>query len=172
MAPDSSPQNELDQQELRSGGLFRFLMNRLRNDQDAYDLAQEAYMRYFQVARAEVIHKPRSYLFRVAQNLVYEFRLRQSREREVLMVDSDVFDSEAGKVADPDNIDPSEALDRAQLVNRVLMQVPPGYRKVLIMSKRDGMSSAQIADTLGLSQRSVEKYLARALAYARLAVWK
>jgi len=52
------------------------------------------------------------------------------------------------------------------------MQVPPGYRKVLIMSKRDGMSSAQIADTLGLSQRSVEKYLARALAYARLAVWK
>jgi RNA polymerase sigma factor (sigma-70 family) len=175
------PQSEDEQEQSDPGGvttdeyraiLHRFLMGHLRNAQDAYDLAQEAYVRYYQLPHADVVQKPRSYLFRVAQNIVYEFRLRRRREGEVLTIDSSVFETEARKAIDPSNVDPGEELSNAQLLNRVLMQVPPGYRKVLLLHKRDGLSCAQIAQELGLTRRSVEVYLARALSYARMAVWK
>ncbi|MBL8266812.1 RNA polymerase sigma factor, partial [Steroidobacter sp.] len=152
--------------------LHRFLMRHLRNAQDAFDLAQETYVRYYQLPDIEVVLKPRSYLFRVAQNVVYEFRLRRRRELEVLSIDSALFDIEANKAIDPANLDPSHELSNAQLLNRVLMQVPPGYRKVLVMHKRDGLSCAQIAQELGLTRRSVEIYLARAISYARAGMWK
>ncbi len=177
----SHHKSEEDEQELRAGGvasdeyravLHRFLMGHLHNAQDAHDLAQETYVRYYQLPNAEVVQKPRSYLFRVAQNVVYEFRLRRRREQQVLTVDSAVFETEARHTVDPANVDPSDELSNTQLVNRVLMQIPPGYRKVLVLHKRDGLSCAQIAGQLGLTRRSVEIYLARALSYARAAVWK
>lgn len=152
--------------------LHRFLMKHLHDAEDALDLAQETYVRYYQLPDIEVVLKPRSYLFRVAQNVVYEFRLRRRREQEVLTIDSSVFDVEAGKAVDPANVDPSDELSNTQFLNRVLMQVPPGYRKVLVLHKRDGLSCAQIAQQLGLTRRSVEIYLARAISYARAAVWK
>jgi len=152
--------------------LHRFLLRHLGNAQDADDLAQESYVRFFQLPRTEAILKPRSYLFRVAQNLVYEYRLRQSREREFVTVDSQLFEAQARRTADVTNIDPGEELSSAELVNRILMQVPPGYRKVLVLHKRDGMTSAQIAKELGLTKRSVEIYIARAMTYARAALWK
>jgi RNA polymerase sigma-70 factor (ECF subfamily) len=152
--------------------LHRFLMRYLRNAQDADDLAQEAYLRLCQLPSTEGIRKPRSYLFRVALNVFYEHRLRRSREREVLAMDSTLFEAQAKRTADTTNLDPSDALGSAELLNRVLMQIPESYRKVLVLNKRDGLTAAQIAKILGLSKRSVEVYLARALTYARSAVWK
>lgn len=151
--------------------LHRFLMRHLHNAQDAYDLAQEAYTRFYQLPKEEVIRKPRSYLFRIAQNLVYEFRLRQRREHEVLTMNSELFEAQARRTIDPANPDPGDVVGDAQLLDRVLMQIPPGYRKVLILQKRDGLSCAQIAERMGITSRSVEIYVARALAYARMARW-
>jgi RNA polymerase sigma factor (sigma-70 family) len=174
-----SDEDEQEQQSSRGlaveeyrATLHRFLMDRLRNSQDAHDLAQETYARYYQVSGADAVRKPKSYLFRVAQNLLYEYRLRERREHEVLTIDSAIFETEARRAVDPANGDPEDDLGNAQLVNRVLMQIPPGYRKVLVLNKRDGLSCAQIAERLGLTRRSVEIYLARALSYARAALWK
>src|ERR1700733_10665715 len=57
--------------------LVRFIARRVRNDADARDLAQEAYVRLLRMKRQDLIRDPRPYLYRVAANLLSEFELRR-----------------------------------------------------------------------------------------------
>ena len=54
------------------GRLYQYLRRRLANEEDAQDLAQEAYLRLLRVSRTELVRDPQAYLYRVARNLVYE----------------------------------------------------------------------------------------------------
>jgi RNA polymerase sigma-70 factor (ECF subfamily) len=152
--------------------LHRFLMSLVHNTQDAQDLAQETYLRYLQVDKAAVIRKPKAYLFRVAQNLVYEMRLDRARERKVLTFDTDLSESQADGAAHTGGADPTDIIGNPQLLNHALSRIPPGYRRVLLMYKRDGMSAEEIARELGITRRSVHVYIARAVGHARAALWK
>src|SRR5688500_12076307 len=63
--------------------LDRFLRGRVGSTHDARDLAQETYLRFTQVARQEEIRNPQALLYRLAANLVYEFRVRERYSRVV-----------------------------------------------------------------------------------------
>jgi RNA polymerase sigma factor (sigma-70 family) len=65
----------------------------------------------------------------------------------------------------------AQALTTTEQLDRILNQIPPHYRRVLVMHKRDGLSYAEISAETGLSKQSVQKYLARAMAAARMAKW-
>ena len=169
-AQEADPQ-VTDSKEYRAI-LHRFLMSLVRNAQDAHDLAQETYLRYLQIKDAAVIRKPRAYLFRIAQNLVYEMRLDKVRERKVLTFDSDLSDIQANRLHEGSGRDPADLVGDPQLLLHALENIPPGYRRVLLMYKRDGMSAEEIGKELGITRRSVHVYIARAVGYARAALWK
>lgn len=144
--------------------LFAYLLRRLSDRSDAHDLAQEAYLRLLRVERAELIEHPKAYLFRIASNLVYEFRMKQHRSgvryaRPLEEIDEQTVPS-----------DPERELERRAAI-RYLEQVfedqPPLYRAVLLMRKRDGMSHTEIAEKLDVSVHTVRKYLTRAVAECR-----
>ncbi len=149
--------------------LHRFLVRRLRNSQDAQDLAQETYLRFYQLGEGHAVRRPSGYLYRIAVNLVYEFRLRQSRDR--VTYDSGLVESLGEQTADPTLADPGDRLATMEQVSRILASIPPAYRSVLIMHRRDGLSVREIAQQLNLSGRTVETYLARAIAHARNSRW-
>jgi RNA polymerase sigma factor (sigma-70 family) len=149
--------------------LIRFLLSRLRSAEDASDLAQETYLRFLQVPDAAVIRQPLRYLYRIALNLVYEFRLR--RDRSIVTFDSQIAEEQAARMPPDPSLELGQALATAEQLTRILNQIPPHYRRVLVMHKRDGLSYAQIAAETGLSRQSVQKYLARAMAAARVAKW-
>lgn len=149
--------------------LQHFLMLRLHSAENAQDLAQEVYLRLLRVENAELVRKPQAYLYRIASHVVYEFRMRERNEP----VD---FDSEAveQQVEHPPNVSPgeiSDRLDAERRLERVLAQLPPTYRAVLLMKKRDGWSYLEIARALGISVHTVKKYLVRAVAQCRAADW-
>jgi len=148
--------------------LHRFLMRRLKGSHHAQDLAQEAYLRLLRVERAELVRQPRAYLYRIAANLISEFRLRARREPVVF--DSDAVAQAAEYVADtpPDTGDRS---DDAQQIELILEQLPPLYRAIFVLRKRDGLSYQEIARQLDISVHTVKKYLARAVAKCRSARW-
>lgn len=167
-APNTADLTGTDAQQYRSV-LHRYLVRQLHNAEDAKDLAQEAYMRFFQLPHAGLVGCPSGYLFRIAMNLVYEFRLR--RDRAPVIYDSPLADEHIIALEEDISTNPEERLSTEDQLRRVLGQIPPMYRKVLIMHKRDGLSYEEIAELLSLSKQSVQKYLARALAYGRLAKW-
>jgi RNA polymerase sigma-70 factor (ECF subfamily) len=148
--------------------LLRFLAARLPHRQDAEDLAQEAFLRLLRVPQADLIRQPDAYLFRIAANLVLEFRLRARRSRVA-------FDSEqaalAGETADAsDTILPAEQLLDRESLHRAIEALPPRHRTALILQRRDGLSYAEIGAKLGVSPDMVKKYLASAIARCRLAL--
>src|SRR6267154_2269282 len=57
-------------------GLVKFLARRTTTPADAQDLAQEVYLRLLRVERLALIRQPRSYLLRIAANLLHEWRLK------------------------------------------------------------------------------------------------
>lgn len=151
-------------------GLQRFLMRRLQSTENAQDLAQEAYLRLLHLERGEFVRKPQAYLYRIASNLVYEFRLRE-RNRPI-MFDSEAFDHVAECTAEPLATEASDRMEIEQQLESILAELPPLYRAVLVLRKRDGLSYLEIARTLDISVHTVKKYLARAVARCRSARWE
>jgi RNA polymerase sigma-70 factor (ECF subfamily) len=117
----------------------------------------------------ELVRKPQAYLYRIAANLVYEFKLRERNEP--IAFDSEAFEQAAESTAEPTGADASETVSHAQQLESILGQLPPLYRAVFVLRKRDGMSYAEIARALDISVHTVKKYLARAVAQCRCARW-
>ena len=145
--------------------LLRFLLKHLQQRQDAEDLAQEAFLRLLRVPHAELIRQPDAYLFRIAANLLTEFRLHTRR----LAV---VFDSEMAEHAqqtDGAGNHPMDALADSDHLQWAIGQLSPKCRAALLLHRRDGLTYAQIAAQLGVSAEMVKKYIATGVARCRLA---
>lgn len=142
--------------------LHRFLVRRLRGDQDAGDLAQEVYLRLLRLEQGELVRQPLAYVYTIASHVAHQFRMRT--------VQSPVtFDSEAVEVAaeDPEQALPdqlAEQLSAERQVDILLRDLPKMHRAVLVLCKRDGMSYEEIAAKLGISVHTVKKYLYEAKA--------
>jgi RNA polymerase sigma-19 factor, ECF subfamily len=148
--------------------LHRFLMRRLHSAQQAQDIAQEAYLRLLRVEHSELIRQPRAYLYRIALNLVTEFRLRARRDP--VTYDSETLEELAEKTGE-ELSDEGERVADAEQIELLLAQLPPLYRAIFVLRKRDGLSYPEIAQQLGVSVHTVKKYLARAVAKCRHARW-
>lgn len=145
--------------------LHRYLASKLSNREDIHDLAQEAYLRYMQ-SKAQEIREPAAYLFRIAKNLLREwFHLRG---RAPVLCDSELAEARAHHLPDG-GADLCEQVIAEQRLLRIVEQIPPRYRRVLLMHRRDGLSYEEIAARLGLTRESVHKYIVRATVFARRA---
>lgn len=142
---------------------MRYLVFRVGNESDAGDLAQEAYLRLTRVARNDLIEKPAAYLFRIAANLANEFHLRNKRAPKTVSIES-VESSLSDTGAFERQM---EARSAIEALETLLDKMPPLYKAVLLMRKRDGLSHDEIALELNLSPHTVHKYLTRALAHCR-----
>ncbi|PCI51596.1 MAG: RNA polymerase subunit sigma-70 [Alphaproteobacteria bacterium] len=145
--------------------LYGFLIYRLGNKEDAQDLAQEAYLRLLRVHENKIIEKPESYLFRIASNLVNEFAMQKRRTPHIVEIDSLEISDDRG-----DGYSLERSLEHRAAIRQleeILEDLPPLYRAVLLLKKREGFSREEIAEKLGISVHTVKKYLARAAAYCR-----
>ncbi|MBQ1560928.1 RNA polymerase sigma factor [Caulobacter sp.] len=120
---------------------------------DADDLVQETYARLAPHDPAE-IRKPQALLMRVASNLAKDLiRRRAVRARH----------AEQRQIEPEADLAPATALDLV-LVKEAILAIPEPYRDVFVLSRFYGLTYEQIATRCGLSVKSVEWRLARALA--------
>jgi RNA polymerase sigma factor (sigma-70 family) len=145
--------------------LRRFLLARVRNVADASDLVQEVYLRLLRVPDHESIRMPEAYVFALANHVLYQYRLRQSRVVEA----QDILDmlGQTQVAWDKDPAIQSETQQRIEEIESVLKSLPPKARAVLVLHRRDGYTLEEIGRHLGLSRPMVKKYLARALLQCR-----
>jgi RNA polymerase sigma factor (sigma-70 family) len=61
--------------------LIKFLERRTATPADAQDLAQEVYLRLLRVERTDLVRQPRSYLLRIAANVLDDWRLKAQQAR-------------------------------------------------------------------------------------------
>ena len=134
---------------------------RLRNRQQAQDLAHDTFLRVLE-SRPETVEQPRAYLHQMARNIAVDgFRreeLRDAKEQAAVPPSS----SEAG---DPEQY--MRAIQLAESVEKALQELPLNCRKVFVWQKIEGLTQAEIAERLGLSKNMVEKYMIRTLRHLR-----
>lgn len=135
---------------------------RLGNRADAEDVAQETMLRALQSDVTGVL-QPRAWLHRAARNVATDAWRRRSTAEEA----RERFPSGEGS-SDADG--PEQALRAAQLqaqLEAALAELPLKCRQVFVWQRLDGLSQAEIAERLGLSRNSIERYMIRALRHLR-----
>jgi RNA polymerase sigma factor (sigma-70 family) len=140
--------------------LLNFLRSGLEAEADAEDVSQEVYLRLLRIPESRVVEHPRAYLFRVAVNVINDWRAGQR------MLDLRPPE-ELDRIAGPeDSTEDYEKTKRLERMERALNALPPHYRSTIVLKAAHGMTYEQIAANLGVSERMVKRYVVKA--YARL----
>lgn len=141
--------------------LLRFLARGLNDQSEAQDLAQEVFLRILRVEDPDLIRHPRAYLYRVAVNVIQEWRLRNQR---FPVKDDHDLEQEAADESGP--VDEIEARERAERLNRAVAGLPARYRAILVLRVNQGLTHKEVAEKLDITPRMVKRHLIKA--YAKL----
>lgn len=141
--------------------LLRYLRLRLHSQDEAREVAQEAYVQLLGLHRPETVHFLQGYLFRTAANLAknrIKQRIQRRRNDELAFFDTALEDGRSPErvcVGDRD----------VAVVYQALKGLPSGCREAFRLVRVEGLSSEQAARQLNLHPRQVRRYVARALAH-------
>jgi RNA polymerase sigma-70 factor, ECF subfamily len=131
-----------------------------RNDQDAQDVTQEAFLRAFRFFDGYQGGNLRAWLLTIVRNTCYSW-LHQNRPPETAVE----FDEEIHSGETPGGADPEiQVLANAdkETLRRALEELPGIFREVLVLREIEGMSYKEIADVASVSMGTVMSRLARA----------
>ena len=148
--------------EEHNQSLLRFVSARLHSQQEAKEIAQEAYVRLLNLDEPNTVSYLRAYLFRIAANLVSD-RLKQ-RERRSRLRNLVFFEQE---VSSPPPESVLDAHDELEIVQTAILELPAKCRKAFLLHKIHSMSIENTAKEMNLSPRMVRIYVARAVAYCQ-----
>ncbi|MGH8213206.1 MAG: RNA polymerase sigma factor [Rhodanobacteraceae bacterium] len=138
--------------------LTRFLARSWPQRDEVHDLRQEIYARVYQAAAAHRPHLPKSFLFATARHLMTD-RLRRSRVVSIEAV-GDLHDSNVLT----DERSPDRWLEARQMLKRLaeaLDRLPARCREVVWLRRVEDLPQKQIAARLGISEKTVEKQIAK-----------
>lgn len=139
------------------------LDKRLRRRLGCADLAsevlQETYVRLQGMNEIGPLRSPKAYLFRIALNIASDRRRAENRRLTIAEVDSllDIPDDR------PDAARIVEDRSEINLLRRAIAELPERRRRILILSRIDGMSNRDIARQLGVTVRTIETDLKQAI---------
>ena len=135
-----------------------FSLGLLKNDADADDIAQLVFIKLW--TKRAILAQVRNfdtYLYTITKNTV----LNHIASRKALMIDiTDIPNVSTDNVSPLDQI---EAGDMQLIIDMVVENMPPQRQAVYRMSREEGLSNDQIAETLGLQKKTVENHLNLAL---------
>ena len=138
-----------------------WLYRRLGCTSQAADLAQDTFLRLLQAQRktgdALDLQRPRAYLATVGRRLVYDHFRRHSLEQAYLDVLARV--PEAFALSAEDLWLMRETL---QQLDALLDRFKPMVRSVFLLSQLDGLTYVQIAQQLGIRERTVKRHMVSA----------
>lgn len=140
------------------GWLQGWLRHRLKNAEDAADLAQDTFVRVMQRRQLQAICEPRPYLRTIAKGLVIDLWRHRDIERAWLETLAQLPEAHV-----PSPEISSLAIEALVAIDRLLDELPERARTAFLMAKLDGMSCPQIAERLAVSLATVERDIAKAL---------
>ena len=126
------------------------------------DIVQDAFVHLWKNRKKlEAPSNWKSYVFQVAKNKMLEHLRKQKTYEEHLMR----IRPENDLSAEEDQM--AERLVKLEQINSSLRHLPPKCREVFIMHKYKGLTYAEIAEDMGLSQKTIENHMLKAIKMLR-----
>jgi RNA polymerase sigma-70 factor (ECF subfamily) len=142
--------------------LYRIARAILRNDAEAEDVIQDAYVRAYTHLGQFAARSPfSSWLTRIAVN---EALARRRSSKQHLEVDATEFDGEISVQDLSKSPDPEQNASGAQLrefLEQAVLELPEQYRTVIMLRDIEELSTAETADALDLTVENVKIRLHR-----------
>lgn len=145
-----------------NAALLRFIATKIGSEQEAREIAQEAYVHLLQLNCPAAISFLRAFLFKTAANLAID-RLRQRRRRlhltSMAELDFAVFD-----------LTPERQLSGEQAVavlGDAVARLPAKCRQAFLLHRVYEIQIEEIAERMGIGVCMARRYVARGLEYVR-----
>lgn len=164
-APMAGPHPLIDAYLRKRADLVRFFTLRTGSAAAGEDIVQDLYIKLQGSEAPADIQNPEAYLYRMGSNLMLDRMKAQRRQA----ARDDSWSRERGgdgpePVADEARADDAVAArQRLAKVMAALDELPPQAAKAFRLHKFDGLSHGEVAERLGVSRSSVEKYIMNAL---------
>lgn len=143
--------------------LTSFFRKRTRNAQEVQDLVQQVFLRLAQHGELNAVRNAEGYIFQTASNTLKD-HIRNATVRDRFMADQkEQIRDEIGSDFSTERV--LLAREGAELLARALRELPDRTRDILMLRCFEGLKYAEIARLQGLSIRSVEKHLQRAMGH-------
>lgn len=142
--------------------LLRFLRGRVGSQNEAREVAQEAYVRLLSLDQPGAVSYLRAFLFKTAANIAIDRRRRHQN-----------YDRVAGRqlfAELTENRTPERQLSGEQTLRHLgilIEAMPAKCRESFVMNQIQGLDAATIAAQLGITDSMVRKYVVRALLHCR-----
>lgn len=151
--------------------LRQFVRKRTGSSAIAEEVVQETWIRANAVT-AELPDNPRAYLYRMASNLVVDhIRREQSRAPEIETDAQNPFEQTASPEAipcpAPSPLDTAISRQELSALDVAVRELPDKCRDVFLLYRGHGMSMRDVAIHMGITQKTVEKHIAKAMIHCR-----
>ncbi|MGL1958865.1 MAG: RNA polymerase sigma factor [Colwellia sp.] len=140
--------------------LKRFISGYLIKSEDIDDVCQETFLRTYKSTLQREISSPKSFMFRVAKNLIISDYRKASTKLNEYVEDIDLVDS----IIDPENLENDIlAQERLGVMFESIASLPNKCRQVVIMRKVYGFSTKEIAKRMNIAPSTVSNYITRGM---------
>jgi len=138
------------------------IMNMVKNDADAWDLAQDSFIKAWKaLPKFENRSKFSTWLFRISHNVVYD-RMRKKKIQSAGELDDELLDANkidmSASTAPKLTPRPDEALAGKELKAKIsvaLSKLSPEHRETVVLREVQGMDYKEIAEIMGCSLGTV-----------------
>src|SRR2546427_1757200 len=138
-----------------------------RNDQDAEDVVQEAYLRALRFFAGFRGGNARAWLMKIVRNTCYAWLHANRPLQDATEFDENLFSPDS-RAPNPEEVVLQN--DSGTLVRKALEKLPPTFREVLILRELEGMSYREIAEITGMPAVTVMSSLSRSRGRRRQAL--
>lgn len=146
--------------EANSKDLYRFLYYKYGADNNPRDLVQDAFIKLWNNCRNVIPAKARSFLFTVANNQMLNELAKKKTAFTYARIKPKNYTVES----------PHYVLEENEYMNRLqtaIEDLNPDQRAAFLLNRIEGKKHEEIAEILGISQKTVEKRIYGALAILR-----
>jgi RNA polymerase sigma-70 factor (ECF subfamily) len=141
--------------------LHSFVRRRVGADA-APDIVQETYLHWLKLTGVETLRDPRAFLFTIAANLSRDTQRKEENRSKYAARDIDLS-ALVSPLPSPE--DAAEWSARFQCFREALAELPELQRHAFLLNRFRGLTHPETAKRLGLSQKTVERYIRQATEY-------
>ncbi|WP_124559084.1 RNA polymerase sigma-70 factor [Pedobacter sp. KBW01] len=146
--------------------LYNSAFNILRHHEDTMDVCQGIFLWIWEHhEKLEIKTNFKSYLFVSAKYKIANM-IRDGKVRENL------FDGTELDAVSCDDFNLLEVKELKNLIQQLISELPPKCREIFVMSREEAMSHREIAQKLGISEKTVDEQISRALKKLRVPLGK
>jgi len=149
--------------EKYSGKLYAFGLKYLKSTEEAEELVQSVFLKLwenYKILKKELSFK--SYLFTIAYNDICKlFRKRNYRQK---FIDDTLYENSQFSSEIEEGIDYHSVLEQ---VEQIVNKLPEKQKTIFLKSRKEGKSTKEIAEEVGLSPGTVDNYISESLKFIR-----